>query len=287
MGSIIHWNPNIHLGNIIHHFINAAILIVVAYIAYRIVRAAVIRAVLHSARFKRANSNRTDTVRTLLGSVVGYVIFFVALVMVLGQLGVQTSAIIASAGIIGLAIGFGAQGLVSDIVTGFFVLMEGQVNVGEYVTVAGYSGTVEDIGLRIITLRDFSGDLYFIPNRNVTTLANHSRGDMQAKVQISIAYEADIDRAIDVMQSCCDRMKEQMPVIKEGPTVLGVANLGASDVSILVTARTENGQQFAVQRALTKSLKEALDAATIEIPYPHQVVMFKNDTTEEKSKGTL
>src|SRR5699024_6278502 len=162
------------------------------------------RMVEHKLKNQDENNARFNTLSSLLKSIAGYVLFFVALVMILGEFGVNTSAIIASAGIIGLAIGFGAQGLVSDIVTGFFILTENQVNVGEYVTIGGSSGVVEETGLRLMKVRAVSGDLHFIPNREISSLTNHSRGNMQALVDIRIAYDSDVNQAIQILKKRCD-----------------------------------------------------------------------------------
>jgi small-conductance mechanosensitive channel len=195
--------------------------------------------------------------------------------MVLGLLGIPTASILAGAGIVGLAVGFGAQGLVSDVVTGFFILLENQLEVGDYVTMGGFSGIVEEVGLRVTKLRDFNGSLHFIPNRQIGSLTNHSRGSMRALVDLSISYEDDIERVIQVLQAACDRVRERTPEIVEGPDVLGVQAFGASDVVIRVIAKTENMQQWTVERTLRQELKKTLEENGIEIPYPHQVNVTK------------
>lgn len=251
-------------------------ILIVALIVYYVFRSIINRIVRHNQKVRGVNPQRIDTLRTLLNSIIGYVIIFVAVVAVLGEFHVSTSAIVASAGIVGLAVGFGAQGLVSDVVTGLFMLLEGQVNVGEYVTTGNYSGIVEEFGMRVMKVRDFNGDLHYIPNRVIGPLTNHSRGTMRALVDMSISYDQNIDEAISVLQARCDKVREETPEIVDGPNVVGVQALGASDVVLRIIARTENNQQWAVQRKLTKELKDALDEAGIEIPYPHQTVIHKN-----------
>lgn len=267
---------HINWESILQSVIASVVILVVALIVYYIAKGIINRLVRHNPRLKKGNPQRVDTIRSLLNSIIGYVVLFVAVVAILGEFHVTTSAIIASAGIVGLAVGFGAQGLVSDVVTGLFMLIEGQVNVGEFITVAGYSGVVEDFGMRVLRLRGFNGDLNYIPNRQIGALTNHSRGNMQALVDISISYDSDIDAAIAVLQSAADAVKDSTPEIVDGPNVVGVQTLGASDVVIRVIAKTENMQQWAVERKLKKALKEALDAANIEIPYPHQTIVHKN-----------
>ena len=152
------------------------------------------------------------------------------------------------------------------MVTGFFVLLENQVNVGEYVTVNNFSGVVEETGLRVIKLRGFNGDLHFIPNREISSLTNHSRGNMQALVDLTIAYKENVDEVIRVLQEGCDRIGDKISGIIEGPNVLGVQSVGTSDMVIRVLAKTKNGEQWKVERELRKELKKALDEAGINLP---------------------
>ncbi|WP_223700405.1 mechanosensitive ion channel family protein [Sutcliffiella deserti] len=222
------------------------------------------------------SAGRAKTLEKLTFNIFTYALTFFLVVMVLENIfDVQTTAILAGAGILGLAIGFGAQGLVSDVVTGFFLLLEKQVDVDDYVTTAGFSGIVEEVGLRTTKIRDFDGSLHYIPNREISNLTNHSRGNMRALVDIGISYDDNIDNAILVMQEVCDEIAHKNVAIKEGPNVIGVQGLGDSDVVIRIIAKTENMQQWAIERELRKAIKEALDANGIEIPFPHQVNVEK------------
>ncbi|MCA1319033.1 mechanosensitive ion channel family protein [Bacillus tianshenii] len=232
--------------------------------------------------FKRAtakqgiSAGRGKTLEKLTTNIFTYALIFFLVIMVLENVfDVRTTAILAGAGIVGLAIGFGAQGVVSDVVTGFFLLLEKQVDVDDYVTTAGFSGIVEEVGLRTTKIRDFDGSLHYLPNREISSLTNHSRGNMRALVDIGISYEDNIDHAIEVIQGACDAIASEDPAIKEGPNVIGVQGLGASDVVIRIIAKTDNMMQWAVERKLRKAIKEALDANGIDIPYPHQVNVEK------------
>ncbi|WP_017727115.1 mechanosensitive ion channel family protein [Halalkalibacterium ligniniphilum] len=224
---------------------------------------------------KNMSSGRIKTLEKLSINSFYYVLFFVLLTVIMTIFNLNPAGLIAGAGVVGLAIGFGAQGLVSDVVTGFFLLLEKQIDVDDYITAAGVDGIVEEVGLRTTLIRAFDGTLHFIPNRNINNVSNHSRGNMQALVDISISYHDDIDKAIAVLQATCDQVAQQEEAIKEGPNVIGVQQLGQSDVVIRVLAKTENMMQWAVERKLRKALKEALDANNIEIPYPHQVYIEK------------
>ncbi len=154
-------------------------------------------------------------------------------------------------------------------------MLERQIGVGDYVTTGSYSGIVEQIGLKTTQIRGFDGTLHYLPNREITSLSNHSRGKMRALIDIGISYDDNIDEAITVLQEACDRIAEENQAIVEGPNVIGVQTLGSSDVVLRIIAKTENMEQWAVERQLRKALKEALEANGIEIPFPHQVLIQK------------
>lgn len=214
-----------------------------------------------------------ETLRALSRSVLQYVIYFIAAVTILDTLGVGVASVIAGAGVLGLAIGFGAQNLVRDIITGFFIIFEDQYAVGEYISAVGVSGIVQELGLRVTKINDFSGDLHIIPNGNIVEVTNHNRSPMRAMVDISVAYEEDVDRVLEVMKRVSDQLGEEIDAITDGPTVLGVANLGDSDVVIRVLARTQPMEQWAVEREMLRRFKKAFDEEGIEIPYPRRVVI--------------
>jgi moderate conductance mechanosensitive channel len=228
-----------------------------------------------AASHRKMSSGRIITLQKLVVNLFSYVLIFIFAGIVFKQFGLEIGTLIAGAGVVGLAIGFGAQGLVSDVVTGFFILLEKQMEVGDYVTIGGVDGIVEEVGLRTTHIRAFDGTLSYMPNREISTIANHSRGNMRALVDIGIAYEENIDQAVKVLQDACDRVKENNENIVEGPNVLGVHALGSSDVVIRIISKTRNGEQWAVERELRQAFKEALEANDIEIPYPHQVNVEK------------
>jgi moderate conductance mechanosensitive channel len=228
---------------------------------------------------------RALTLQRLAENILSYVLVFILVASLFSIFGLSVASLIAGAGIVGLAIGFGAQGLVSDVVTGFFLLLEKQIDVNDYVTVGSMSGIVESVGLRTTQIRSFDGTLNYIPNRDITSVSNHSRGNMRALVDIGIAYDENIDEAIAVMQTACEHVAAENSFIVEGPNVIGVQALGSSDVILRVIAKAKNGEQWAVERQLRKAIKEAFDANGIEIPFPHQVTIHKNAESPEKSFG--
>ncbi|UCZ51895.1 mechanosensitive ion channel family protein [Bacillus shivajii] len=274
------WIETINWAAIWTKALTVSLQLVVILIAFFIIRAIGRKLISNSfermSRQRNMTEGRAKTLEKLASNTFSYILIFILATIIIGIFEYDVTALIAGAGIVGLAIGFGAQGLVSDVVTGFFILLEKQLEVDEYVTVAGIDGVVEEVGLRTTKIRSFDGTVHFIPNREIGSLSNHSRSNMRALVDISISYDESVDEAIQVMQEACDRFKAEHDEIKEGPDVLGVQSLGDSDVVIRILAKTENMQQWSVERELRKVLKSALDANNIEIPYPHQVYIQKD-----------
>ncbi|GIN57995.1 mechanosensitive ion channel family protein [Lederbergia ruris] len=259
----MNWIENIKWEQILLNVGVTLIQLIATIIAYLIIRS-IGKRVIQSSFLKVQNKRkmsvaRTKTLQALAISVFSYVLFFITLVIILGIFKFDATGLIAGAGIVGLAIGFGAQGFVSDIVTGFFILLEKQLDVGEYVSTAGYDGIVEEVGLRTTQIRSFDGTLHYIPNREIGSLSNHSRGNMRALVDIGISYHDNIDQAIAVLQEICDKVKQENDKIVEGPDVLGVQMIGQDDVTLRIIAKTENMEQWGVERQLRKAIKEAFD----------------------------
>lgn len=219
------------------------------------------------------NDRRMNTLSAILKKIVKYTLVFIGIAVSLDLFNINTTSLIATAGIGGLAIGFGAQSLVKDIITGFFILLEDQYAVGDYVKIGGLEGIVEELGVRVTKLRDFTGELHIIPNSNVQIVTNRTRGAMRALVKISIAYEEDIERAIKVLEKVSEDLAKSNENIIEGPTVLGVTEFGGSDVVLTVVAKTKPMEQWAVERAMRKAIKEAFNREDIEIPYSKIVVV--------------
>src|SRR5699024_2246059 len=252
------------------------ILIWIAYLVFKgIGKRLIIGAFDKMQENGKMSKGRAKVLEGLLLSVLSYTLIFIVIVVVFGIFGLPIGGLIAGAGIVGLAIGFGAQGLVSDIVTGFFILAEKWADVDDYIITAGVDGVVEEIGLRTTKIRDFDGVLHYIPNRNIENLSNYSRGDMRALVEIGFSYNDNIDKAFKVAQEVCDTIAEKDENIVEGPNVDGVETIDKHAVVMRITAQTKNMEQWGVQRELFKSVKEAFDENNIEMPYEYQVNVVK------------
>ncbi|MCC5908981.1 MAG: mechanosensitive ion channel family protein [Clostridiaceae bacterium] len=265
---------SVFLGSII----NIIFILAIAKISIKLLHAIINQFFTSQQNLKlKVDAARMDTLKGLIKSVVKYIIYFIAFTSIIESFGVQVGALIATAGVGGLAFGFGAQNLVRDVITGFFILFEDQFSVGDYVEINSTGGIIEEMALRVTKIRDFNGDLHIIPNGQIASVTNKSHGKMRAWVNISIAYEEDIDRAIEVLNNVSEKLKEENPAIIEGPTVLGVTDLGDSDVVISTMAKTLPMEQWAVERMMRKAFKQAFDQHGIEIPYPRRVVINKEN----------
>lgn len=258
------------------------LIIVGANIIYRIGRTII------SAFFRRQASSRLqisekkiNTLSALSQSILKYILYFIAGIMILEQFGVNTNSLIATAGIGGVAIGFGAQSLVKDVIAGFFILFEEQYAVGDMVTIGDVTGTVIDIGLRTTKIRSFSGEVTIIPNGQISKVVNRSCDNILAIVDVNIAYEEDINDAMRIMGDVARKYAAENENIVEEPQVLGVIDLGDYGITIRLIAKTANMQKWAVERELRKRIKEAFDDNKIKIPYPRKFIIQNKEKDAE------
>jgi small-conductance mechanosensitive channel len=229
---------------------------------------------------------RIRSISVVVESTATVIIWTVALLMVLGELGVNLAPLMAGAGIAGVALGFGAQSLVKDCLAGLFILLEDQYGIGDVVDLGEAVGTVEAITLRATTLRGLDGTVWHVPNGEAQRVGNKSQLWSVALVDVDVAYDCDlslarqviIDRAGDVCES-----DQWATSVLDPPQILGVEALGADGITIRVTVKTMPGSQWALQRSLREAFKDALDTAKIEIPFPQRTVWIRNDAsgTEE------
>jgi small conductance mechanosensitive channel len=218
---------------------------------------------------------RFATVGTVLRGIAGVAVYGVALMVALGELGLNLGPLIAGAGIVGLAIGFGAQSLVSDFIAGIFIIIEDQYGVGDYVDVGVASGTVEKVGLRTTTLRDVNGTVWTIPNGEIRRVGNSSQLWARTVLDVDVAYDTDIDLAASVIKEVADevwREELESTTIIEEPEIWGVQSFGADAISIRLAVKTDPGEQWATGRLIRARLKKAFDANGIEIPFPQRTV---------------
>lgn len=221
----------------------------------------------------KGRAKRVQTITKIVKATFHILVVVFALVLILSELGVNITPIIAGASIIGLAISFGSQSLVKDLINGIFILIENQFGIGDVITIGGVSGVVEDMTLRVTTLRDGYGKAYMVPNGQVATVAVATKSWSKANLDISIAYKDDIDTAINIMKTVADDMyTEFSEKIIEEPCVLGVNSLSDSSVDIKITMKTKAGEHWSIEREYRRRIKYAFDKHNIEIPFPQSTV---------------
>ena len=223
---------------------------------------------------------RVETLIRLLRQTSSIVISVVVLLLALREIGLDITPILASAGIVGLAVGFGAQNLVRDVITGFFMIMEDQVRVGDIAIVNGTTGVVERIGLRTIVLRDGEGTVHTFPNGTISTLANKTTGWSGYIAEVGVGYNEDVDRVMDIMRETGMKMREDGqfgPLMIEDIEIWGLDNFGDSALLFKLRLKTLPGRQLEVGREYRRRLKIAFDAAGVEIPFPQRVIHVTHD----------
>lgn len=233
----------------------------------------------------RMDTRRSQTMRTLINNVIKYTIYFIAFLNVFTFLGYDPKPLLASAGVLGLAIGFGAQNLVRDVITGFFIIFEDQFAVGDVITVNNVTGTVQEIGLRVTRIKIWTGEVYIVPNGNITEVTNLSVANSLAVVDVSVSLNENINEVIKLLEESAPRWQEEYDQIVAAPTVLGVERFGASDVVIRIIAECEPTQHFPVMRGLRADIKRMFDERGIEIPYPHMVMIPQRGENEQASSS--
>ncbi|MGH9165706.1 MAG: mechanosensitive ion channel family protein [Acidimicrobiales bacterium] len=232
-------------------------------------------ALLGSAQSSLRRSQRAETMAALLRSVSSVAVWSVAVLMVLSEIGLDLGPLIAGAGIVGVAVGFGSQYLVRDLVTGIFMLVEDQYGVGDIVDLGSATGRVEGVSLRTTRLRDVSGTVWYVPNGQIDRVGNTSQQWSRAVLDIAVAYETDIPHATSVMKQAADELwaeRLEDGDILEEPEVWGVEDLGADGVALRLVVKTAPERHLAVARELRARIKGAFDRAGIEIPYPQRTV---------------
>ncbi|HKS44478.1 MAG TPA: mechanosensitive ion channel family protein [Amycolatopsis sp.] len=214
-------------------------------------------------------AQRAKTIGSVLKSVTSFVVLGLAFIQVLGELGINLGPIIASAGIVGVALGFGAQNLVKDFLSGMFMMLEDQYGVGDVIDTGEASGVVESVGLRITTLRDIKGTVWYVRNGEVLRVGNSSQGFAVAVVDVPLSYTAEVDRAVEVLTEAATAAVAEEPLssnVLEPPQALGVESVTPEGITIRLTAKVRPGKQWTVQRALRAAVLAKLEEAGFEPP---------------------
>jgi len=229
---------------------------------------------------------RTETLARIVETTARVLVLIAAFLMVMKEVGIEIGPLLAGAGILGLAVSFGAQNLVRDVIAGFFILLENHMNVGDVVQVAGVAGLVESMGLRVTVLRDLEGKVHIVPNGEIKVVTNMTKEWSRAVIEIGVAYKEDVDRVIDVLKRIGEELREDpefSSMILEPMEVLGLDSFGESSVNIKVLFKTLPIKQWTVAREFRRRVKKVFDAEGIEIPFPH-ITLYMG---EAENKGVL
>ena len=269
---------------LLEHGIIILAYIIISYFIYRLLKLVIPRMVdrMVKVRGKGRHSklwfeNRSKTLSAIIASTLGIILVAVALFMILSELGIDIGPLLAGAGVIGIAVGFGAQSLIKDLLGGMFILIEDQYNKGDVVKIAGIAGLVEEVNLRRTVLRDLEGIVHSIPNGQITTVSNYTRDWARVKLDISVGYGEDMDHVFKVINRVGKELAEDKyfkDLIKTPPQVLRVQKFGDSGIDIRVLGDVKPMKQWEVTGELRKRLKKAFDDEGIEIPWPHVKLYF-------------
>ena len=224
----------------------------------------------------RISRRREETLKKLIENTLVYTVYLLTILTLLQTVGIKIGPLLAGAGIAGLAIGFGAQNLVKDIISGFFIVFEDQFAVGDHVLVSDVEGNVEEIGLRTTKIKSFAGERYVVPNGNITQVTNFSIHNGIAVAMINLPYETDLERAKEIINQTSERMFEETDYFVEVPKLLGVESLDLSHYVVKVVGETAPDEQWEVGRYMREAYKKSLYVDDLSLPAP-RLIMYSND----------
>jgi small conductance mechanosensitive channel len=280
--SFITWSINV---------VPTLILVLVVYlITKRILRFSIVKIQLRlQAKYEREakleESKRTNTLIGIVRGTLNITLSVIFILIILRELGIDIAPLLAGAGIIGLAVGFGAQELVRDVISGFFMLLENQLRVGDIVKINDTGGVVEGIELRTITLRDLSGTVHIFQNGKINSLSNMTKGWSGAVFDIGVAYKENADHVISIMKEVAEELRgseDFRDLILEPMEVFGLDSFGDSAIVIKARIKAVPGKQWVVGREYRKRLKAAFDNAGVEIPFPHRTIYWGENSNPFK-----
>jgi small conductance mechanosensitive channel len=272
----------VSMGGAATTLLRVTLIIVAAWVLIAVLQRAIrtLRERIASRMDDRESTKRAETLGRVFRYLASVVVSLIAVMLVLAELGVSVAPILGAAGVVGLAIGFGAQSLVKDFFTGFFILLENQIRQGDVVKLGEHAGMVEVVTLRYVQLRDYDGNVHYVPNGHISTVVNMTRGFSNAVMDIGVAYRENVDEVMAVMrQVAADLQKDpafELKILAE-LEIAGVESLADSAVVIRCRFRTLPLEQWGVKREYLRRVKAAFDEHGIEIPYPHMTVYAGQD----------
>ena len=262
--------------------IKILIITIIAMIAMKSVKLIIFRfsTAVEKRKIDQEYMKRADTLKSVIRHLLNVIILGIAIIMILDQVGIQVGPVIATAGIIGLAVGFGAQSLVKDVINGFFILMEDQIRVGDVVTIAGKSGVVERVNLKMTILRDVAGNVHFVPNGNIDVVTNMTKEYSRYVFNVGVSYRENVDEVMELIKQVGEKLLND-PDFKDdiiSPVeVFGLDEFGDSAIVIKARITTKPIKQWRVGREFNRRLKMVFDEKNIEIPFPHITLYMGED----------
>lgn len=274
-----HWQDVLpYLGQSLLIAVRMFLIVVVSWQLVRLIHLAINRLRIRlTKKFKDAEAvKRVETLGRVLRYVITVVVSLWAGMLLLSEIGVSLAPVLGAAGVVGLAVGFGAQSLVKDYFTGFFLLLEDQVRQGDVVKIDGHTGLVESVTLRYVRLRDYFGDVYFIPNSQIASVVNMTRGFSYAVMDARVSYRQNIDKVIEVMHEVSRSLRNNPEFSKhilDDLEMAGVNELADSVVFVRARLKCVAIEKWGIQREFIKCLKVAFDKEQIEVPFPHMTLV--------------
>lgn len=254
------------------NFLQTIIILIILVLIYFLFKS-ILNKVLH-IQTKRVNIDikKFNTLRTLFINIAKYLLIFIGILVVLNGFGIPTTTLLASLGVVGVVIGLSLQDMLKDFISGIFILVENQFSVGDTIEIGDFKGEVTFLGLKSTRIKKYTGEVKIIANRNISEVINYSKSNSLAIVDVSIAYEEDVNKVQEILEKLCENLNSKIKELKGKIEVLGVQSLDDSSVVFRITALTKSMQHYAVQRILLKEIKQELEKNNIKIPYPQMEV---------------
>ncbi|WP_338652190.1 mechanosensitive ion channel family protein [Lysinibacillus sp. Y5S-8] len=268
--------------SVINASLEILLILLASWIAVRLGKKFIKKVFLIRMRSPLNHSERRQrTIARLLQSVISYVVYFSAIIGILSSLEIKVAGLLAGAGIVGLAIGFGAQSLVKDVITGFFIIFEDQFGVGDYIKINAAEGTVVEIGLRTTKINGATGEQFIIPNGAIGEVVNYSVNNSKIFIDLQMATEADFEKAEAVINKYLETLPKMHKELIATPVFLGVQNVKGTEVTIRIAAETLPQQQYGVARSIRRDVTKLFEENNIPMAYPKMMFYGKEEGRSE------
>lgn len=258
--------------------IDIILILIVSWIAVRLGKKFIKKVFLIRIRSPLNHSERRQrTISRLLQSIISYAVYFSAIIAILSRLDIKIAGLLAGAGIVGLAIGFGAQSLVKDVITGFFIIFEDQFGVGDYIKINGAEGTVVEIGLRTTKINGGTGEQFIIPNGSIGEVVNFSVNNSKIFIDLQMTSDADFEKAESIIKKYLESLPDIHEELVTVPAFLGVQNVKGTEVTIRIVAETLPQQQYGVARTIRRDVTKLFEENNIPMSHPKMMLYGVKD----------